>query len=138
VAIDITKDKLISLKDAAKLFPKAGGGHIHSKTVKNWITHGYQGIKLEGAQVGSKFYTTTDALRRFSEQLNERRQPDAQGIGQAGASAAVNNPAVAATPAEDDFIVTGDEFSVSGDETLSGSGGLTVEIPCQPATRNSG
>ncbi len=138
MAIDITKDKLISLKDAAKLFPKAGGGHIHSKTVKNWITHGYQGIKLEGAQVGSKFYTTTDALRRFSEQLNERRQPDAQGSGQADSAAAVNNPSVAATPAEDDFTVAADEFSVGGDETLTGSGGLTVEIPCQPATRNSG
>jgi hypothetical protein len=138
VPIDITKDKLISLKDAAKLFPKAGGGHIHSKTVKNWITHGYQGIKLEGAQVGSKFYTTTDALRRFSEQLNERRQPESPGIGQAGSPAAVNDPAAAPTPAEDDFTVVGDEFSVSGDETLTGSGGLTVEIPCQPATRNSG
>jgi hypothetical protein len=138
VAIDITKDKLISLKDAAKLFPKAGGGHIHSKTVKNWITHGYQGIKLEGAQVGSKFYTTTDALRRFSEQLNERRQPEAPGIGQPGSPVAANNPAAAATPAEDDFTIAGDDFSASGDETLTGSGGLTVEIPCQPATRNSG
>jgi hypothetical protein len=137
VPIDITKDKLISLKDAAKLFPKPGGGHIHSKTVKNWITHGYQGVKLEGAQVGSKFYTTSEALRRFSEQLNERRQPEGAEAGQTGSPPVTGTPAAAATPAEDDFTVAGDEFSISGDETLTGSGGLTVEIPCQPATRNS-
>ena len=114
VAIDIAKDTLISLEDAAKLFPKAGGGHIHPKTVRNWITLGYQGIKLEGAQVGSRFYTTTDALRLFSQRLNERRQSPPRTFAR---------PAVADEDSSTEIeVMADDEF--------------TVQMPLQPSTRN--
>ncbi|HLJ09717.1 MAG TPA: hypothetical protein VKU82_00940 [Planctomycetaceae bacterium] len=115
MAIDIAKDTLISLEDAAKLFPKAGGGHIHPKTVRNWITLGFQGIKLEGAQVGSRFYTTTDALRLFSQRLNERRQTP---------------PRTFARPAVSSDEDSGPELEVMADDDF------TVQVPLQPSTRN--
>jgi hypothetical protein len=136
VAIDITKDKLISLEDAAKMFPKPGGGHIHPKTVKNWITSGYQGIQLEGAQVGSKFYTTSDALRLFSQQLNERRQPDTQEFGQPGTEPKRDLKPPADAVASDDFAVAADDFAVAETDTLTG-GEITVEMPCQRSSRDS-
>jgi hypothetical protein len=135
VSIDITKDKLISLEDAAEMFPKPGGGHVHSKTVKNWIINGFQGIKLDGAQVGSKFYTTTDALRSFSRRLNERRQ---------AGSAEVNRPHTPPKKARKralpstavvDFTV-GSESSAAGADTVTGEDS-TVEMPCQQPVRNS-
>jgi hypothetical protein len=134
VAIDITKDKLISLEDAAKMFPKPGGGHIHPKTVKNWITQGYQGIMLEGAQVGSKYYTTTDSLRLFSRQLSERRPAAAPDDEQASAAAETNGMAEESSPS-DEFSVAGDDFAVTESDTVTGSAAATVEIPCRQTTQ---
>jgi hypothetical protein len=137
VAIDITKDKLISLEDAAKMFPKPGGGHIHPKTVKNWIIQGYQGILLEGAQVGSKYYTTTDALRTFSRQLSERR-PAPSTDEQPQKTSPQRNGAPDESSQEDDFSVASDDFNVSESDTVTGSASATIEIPCSEPTRATG
>jgi hypothetical protein len=120
VGIDITRDKLISLEDAAKMFPKAGGGHVHAKTVRNWITNGYHGIKLDGAQVGSKFYTTADALRSFSRRLNDLRQARSPKVNQPhiqpdSTGSAANRPGAAV------------DFTVANEETAAGSDTLTEE-----------
>jgi hypothetical protein len=135
VGIDITRDKLISLEDAAKMFPKAGGGHVHAKTVRNWITNGYHGIKLDGAQVGSKFYTTADALRSFSRRLNDLRQ---------ARSSKVNDPHIptetAGTAAERDAPAV--DFTVANEETAAGTDTLSEEDTTvdlrrlQPARQN--
>lgn len=137
MAIDITKDKLISLEDAAKMFPKPGGGHIHPKTVKNWITVGYQGIKLEGAPVGSKFYTTTDALRLFSTQLNERRQSVSQEFQKPDEAAEKASLAPADPRPASEFLESGDDYTLTEGDTVAPTGALTVEIPYQPASRES-
>ncbi len=138
MAIDITKDKLISLEDAAKMFPKPGGGHIHPKTVKNWIVQGYQGIMLEGAQVGSKYYTTTDALRTFSQQLSERRPSAAPVDEHPQKSSVQKNGAPEDSSPGDDFSVANDDFNVAESDTVTGSASATVEIPCPETARASG
>jgi hypothetical protein len=136
LAIDIARDKLISLEDAAKMFPKPGGGHIHPKTVKNWIVQGYQGIMLEGAQVGSKFYTTIDALRLFSRQLSARRPvpaPDEE-----PSPVTSKNGAAAESSHSDDFSGSGDDFSVEESDTATGVAASTTEMPCPQPTRVTG
>lgn len=135
VAIDITQDKLVSLEDAAKMFPKPGGGHIHPKTVKNWITQGYQGIVLEGAQVGSKFYTTKDALKTFSQRLSERRPAGSRDFARASAADEKQN-LTDESLSHEDFVVS-DEFNIAGSDTVAGNGSLTVELPCAPVVRNA-
>jgi hypothetical protein len=135
VGIDITRDKLISLDDAAKMFPKAGGGHVHGKTVRNWITNGYHGIKLDGAQVGSKFYTTADALRTFSRRLNELRQVRSRKVNEPHLQ-----PESAALPANRTAPPV--DFTVASEETAAGSDTLTEEDTTvdlrrlQPARQN--
>jgi hypothetical protein len=135
VAIDITKDKLISLEDAAKMFPKAGGGHVHAKTVRNWITSGYHGIKLDGAQVGSKFYTTADALRTFSRRLNELRQVRSRKVDEPH----VQPDGVVPAP---NGVAPAVDFTVASEATAAGSDTLTEEDTTvdlrrlQPARQN--
>jgi hypothetical protein len=135
VGIDITRDKLISLEDAAKMFPKAGGGHVHAKTVRNWITNGYHGIKLDGAQVGSKFYTTADALRTFSRRLNELRQARSRKVDEPHLEPdGVVPPPNGAAPAVD-FTVA-NEVTAAGSDTLSEED-TTVDLRrLQPARNN--
>src|SRR5262249_11442657 len=117
------------------MFPKAGGGHVHAKTVRNWITNGYHGIKLDGAQVGSKFYTTADALWSFSRRLNDLRQVRSSKVNQPhiqteSAGPAANRPAPAV-----DFTV-GNEASAAGADTLSEED-TTVDLRrLQPARHN--
>jgi hypothetical protein len=138
VAIDITKDKLISLEDAAKMFPKPGGGHLHSKTIKNWIIQGYQGIVLEGAQVGSKFYTTTDALRLFSRQLSERRPAATPDEEHSPTSSAAKNGAIQKSPASDDYSDGDVDFDVAESDTATGKAASTAEIACPPVRTPAG
>jgi hypothetical protein len=135
VSIDITKDKLISLDDAAKLFPKAGGGHVHSKTVKNWIINGFQGVKLDGAQVGSKFYTTTDALRSFSRRLNERHQAGTPEVNRPHTRPKKARKKRTPSAADVDFTIAGED-SAAGADTVTGEG-ATVVIPYQQPVRSA-
>jgi hypothetical protein len=72
--IDITAEKLIDLSEAARLRP---GSRLdkptHPGTMARWILKGLRTpaglIKLEGARLGRKWYTTRQALQRFADQL---------------------------------------------------------------------
>ena len=135
MGIDITRDTLISLEDAAKMFPKAGGGHVHAKTVRNWITNGYHGIRLDGAQVGSKFYTTADALRSFSRRLNELRQMRSRKVNEPHIQAEDITPAANRPAPAVDFTVANEE-TAAGQDTLSEED-TTVDLRrLQPARQN--
>jgi len=71
--IDITRDDLFTLADAARMFPKPGGGTVKPPAVYRWATIGCRGIVLETAPVGGKLYTTADCIREFSRRLCEAR-----------------------------------------------------------------
>ena len=66
-----TGEKAISLGDAAKLLPLKEGKHISVKIITRWIRFGYGPKKgrvfLEATKVGSTFFTSAGALKRFTD-----------------------------------------------------------------------
>lgn len=77
MAIDPIREQLISLKEAAKLFPKnARGKHPHISCIYRYTTTGCRGVVLESIQAGSVRSTSREAVARFFERLtNEARTP---------------------------------------------------------------
>ena len=64
--IDPLADELISLVEAAALFPRRrGGSKVSTSTLWRWYTRGSRGVRLEVARVGGSVYTTRDAIRNF-------------------------------------------------------------------------
>ena len=82
--MDVTKEALLSLTDAAALVGK------HVATLYRWSTSGYRGVVLETIQVGATRCTTHDALQRFCERVTgETRLKDVRpAAGTSGAQAA--------------------------------------------------
>jgi len=73
MAIDPLQETLISLKDAAKLFPKnARGKHPHISCIYRYTTTGCRGVVLESVQAGSVRCTSREAVARFFKRLTER------------------------------------------------------------------
>jgi len=63
--IDIAKESLLSLADAAKQLPRNGGKRPHPATLYRWTMRGLRGAKLEYVQVGATRCTSIEALGRF-------------------------------------------------------------------------
>lgn len=79
--IDLTRETLISLDEAAQTFPSSRGGeHVSEDTVKRWITRGLRGIRLDGCMSGGSLVTSKQALQRFTEALLARRLGQAQAV----------------------------------------------------------
>jgi hypothetical protein len=76
VAIDITRDKLITLPQVA-----ADLG-LSRVTVLRWVTRGIHGIRLEAIRAGRSFRTTSECLQQFLDDLTTtttRRPAGAKG-----------------------------------------------------------
>jgi hypothetical protein len=70
--IDMTAEKLLSFKDAARLLPSARGGKpVSVVTLYGWANKGVYGIKLEYLQMGGQRCTSMEALNRFSQALTQ-------------------------------------------------------------------
>ncbi len=73
--IDLLAEKPISLATAAAMVPPARGGkRTHISTILRWIVDGVKGptdevIRLEGARLGSRWVTSSEALQRFTNRL---------------------------------------------------------------------
>jgi len=64
--IDPINDDLLTLSEAATLFPRRrGGARVNTSTLWRWRTRGSRGIRLETVKVGSQVCTTADAIRAF-------------------------------------------------------------------------
>ena len=64
--IDPLSDSLLTLPEAAALFPRRrAGSKVSTSTLWRWYTRGSRGVRLEVARVGGHVYTTTDAIRDF-------------------------------------------------------------------------
>lgn len=63
-------EKLLTLEEAARLFPGKGGRILHISTVFRWATKGAKGVLLESIRVGGKRYTSREALQRFIDRQN--------------------------------------------------------------------
>jgi hypothetical protein len=88
--IDSTKEHLLSLAEATKLIPAARDGkRTHTSTLLRWIVRGTQSpegklVRLEAVRFGSRWFTTAEAIRRFSERLTPTFD-DATGLDRLGA-----------------------------------------------------
>lgn len=78
--IDLTREKLITLKQAAALVPSRKGKTVSARTVYHWCRVGHEGRKLESVRRPSgEWLTTAEALGRFLrgvKEADERPQPD--------------------------------------------------------------
>jgi hypothetical protein len=66
MSIDPLSDELLTLPQAAALFPRRRGGtKVSTTTLWRWYARGSRGVRLEVARVGGQVYTTRDAIRDF-------------------------------------------------------------------------
>ena len=69
--IDLEREHLISLAQAAKLRPAGRQGRpTHVSTVYRWISRGVRGHRLEAIRLGGAWYTSVSALQRFANLLS--------------------------------------------------------------------
>jgi hypothetical protein len=66
--IDWTQESLVPLPDAGAHFPS----HPHRNTLARWARSGVRGALLETMVIGSRRYTTREAINRFIALLNAR------------------------------------------------------------------
>ena len=80
MAIDIQTERLISLEEAAKLFPGRDGGTVHPFTVGLYARRGKKGVKLETWLAGPRRCTSIEAVQRFIEALTAKANGDRQPV----------------------------------------------------------
>jgi hypothetical protein len=61
--IDISTEHLLSITEAAKIFP----GRPHHATLWRYVLRGVGGIKLDSCKIGGKRRTSREAIERFVE-----------------------------------------------------------------------
>lgn len=70
MAIDVTAETILTLPQAARRLGK------HRDTLRNWITHGRGGVRLEAVTLPGGLHTSTEALARFVGALTGRQSPE--------------------------------------------------------------
>jgi hypothetical protein len=69
--LDITREALLSLTEAARLRPPVRAGRpTHPSTVFRWIARGVRGHRLEAVRLGGSWFTSREALQRFAQNLS--------------------------------------------------------------------
>ena len=72
MAIDIAKERLLTLSQAAKKLPKRRAGKpTATSTLYRWASVGLRGVKLVVLRVGGCTCTSDEALQRFFDRLTE-------------------------------------------------------------------
>lgn len=71
--IEIGKEELMNLVDAAKLIPSnhSGKGCAHVASILRWIQKGSNGIHLGAVRCGGKWVTSREAIARFLQACTE-------------------------------------------------------------------
>jgi Protein of unknown function (DUF1580) len=71
--IELEKERLISLSEAAKLFPAGRyGSKPHTSTIWRWITSGVKGVRLKSVVLPRGRATSKEAVQRFLRALTEQ------------------------------------------------------------------
>jgi hypothetical protein len=88
--VDVSEDRLLTLKEAAALIPSRRGGRPTSEsTLRNWAVRGYRGgRRLSYVKVGASLCTTAAWVREFLVGLTEDEEARHAGA-RAGATVAV-------------------------------------------------
>ncbi len=70
-SIDISREQLITLAEAAKFCPRRRlGRKVSTTTLYRWIQHGCRGTRLEATMTPSGYATSREALQRFFDRLS--------------------------------------------------------------------
>ncbi len=73
MTVDLSREKLIPLTEAAKHFPRPKEGQkLHLATLYAYTTRGKRGVVLESVQAGDIRCTTLEAIQRFFGELTRR------------------------------------------------------------------
>ena len=67
----LADETLLTLAEAAAKLPRRNGRKIHASSVWRWARKGVSGVRLEARRLGGCFFTSVEALDRFSAQLAE-------------------------------------------------------------------
>lgn len=68
--IDLLKESVVTLADAAKHLPRRRSGkRPHVSCLYRWVQTGIRGIRLETIRVGGTLCTSTEAVQRFCDRL---------------------------------------------------------------------
>jgi hypothetical protein len=66
MSIDPLSDELLTLPQAAALFPRRrAGSKVSTTTLWRWYTRGSRGVRLGVVRVGGMVYTSAGAIRDF-------------------------------------------------------------------------
>lgn len=70
--IDVTKETVVSLTEAASLLPRLRRGRKpHISCLYRWTTAGCRGVALESVQIGATRCTSVEAIQRFCARLTQ-------------------------------------------------------------------
>ena len=67
--IDLQKEKVLTLCEAAKDLPALNGRRPHSSSLWRWCRRGLRGVHLEYVRLGGRICTSSEALSRFANAL---------------------------------------------------------------------
>jgi uncharacterized protein DUF1580 len=69
MGIDLGTERVVSLTQAARLLPPGRNGRpVHVSTLVRAIVRGNrQGVRLEALRLGSRWFTSTEAIQRWCE-----------------------------------------------------------------------
>jgi len=73
--IDTTKEKLLSMSEAAKVCPAIDGKRPHCGSIWRWARKGTHGVYLEHVRIGRRVCTSREALDRFFNALAQTPPP---------------------------------------------------------------
>ena len=65
MAINLTNEELVTLSQAAEYLPKISHNKVHISTLWRWCKDGLWGNYLEYLNIGSRIFTSIQALQRF-------------------------------------------------------------------------
>lgn len=75
--IDIRREELLTLPQAARAVPPVGGKRPHTSTLFRWTRDGVRGgIRLEAVRIGRKLCTSREALDRLFHALHDAPAPE--------------------------------------------------------------
>lgn len=65
----LSNETLITFNEAARHLPRVNGKRVHVSALWRWATSGVQGVRLETRRLGRRYFTSLEALDRFSARL---------------------------------------------------------------------
>ncbi len=71
--IDVQREELLTLNQAAVRFPGNAGQPLSYGTIHRWVTAGVKGVRLEASRLGGRWITSMEAIQRFTERLTTQQ-----------------------------------------------------------------